>query len=347
MTLRLGEYVVAGEIINRRRNSTHGWLALRGQDHPVLVQLTGDPSPELVGKRFRFEIPEDRPPADPPPVPLDFKQIASQQIGPTGEMRITQADGHTQVLLEWFSQNGQVVVEIIDPELEWIEDDDEDARRQKEAEATEKEDRGEDMEDSESSLDLGLEGLPSDDEDDPYGLFPPELDQELAAEVHPGISGVDSESPAESPEPRDWSEVIPGIDPETKRMYEEWDEVTYGTKDVPLTEIFDPPIKLYTAEQLEWLDEPTVATALKELLKRLALLGVALSICEHYTPQQTYRYLTQEILPEYGVHPRLPQIGWVQHYDTSEDCAECQARFDREWAERHPEEPPADEGGDA
>src|SRR5688572_14783854 len=231
MTLRLGEYVVAGEIINRRRNSTHGWLALRGQDHPVLVQLTGDPSPELRGKRFRFEIPEDRPPADPPPAPLDFKQIASQQIGPTGEMRVAEADGHMRVSLEWFSQNGRVLVELVDPELDWIEDDDEDARRQKEAETAENEDRGEESEDSGLPLDLGLEGLPGEDEDDPYGLFPPELDQELASEVNPELA---SEAPAESREPRDWSEVIPGIDPETKRMYEEWDEVTYGTRDVPL-----------------------------------------------------------------------------------------------------------------
>jgi len=340
MTLRLSDYVVAGEIINRRRNATHGWLALRGQDHPLLVQLTGDPSPDLVGKRFRFEIPDDRPSANPPAAPLDFDTIASQQIGPTGEMSVVQTDGHTRISLEWFSQNGRVLVEVIDPEFEWVEDDEEDAQREKEAKATEEQALGEDSEDSETPLNLGLEGLPSDDEDDPYGLFPPELDQELAGEV-------DADLPSEATaEPRDWSDVIPGIDPETKQMYEEWDEVTYGTKDVPLSEIFDPPIKLYTAEQLEWLDEPTVSAALKELLKRLALLGVALNICEHYTPQQTYRYLTQEILPEYGVHPRLPQIGWVQHYDTSEDCTECQARFDREWAEQHPDEPPAEDDGD-
>ena len=54
MTLRLSEYVVAGEIINRQRHSTHGWIALRGQRRPILVQLTGDPAPNLAGKRFRF-----------------------------------------------------------------------------------------------------------------------------------------------------------------------------------------------------------------------------------------------------------------------------------------------------
>jgi hypothetical protein len=342
MRLRLSDYVIAGEMINRRRNSTHGWLALRGLGHVLHVELTGDPAPELVGKRFRFEIPEDRPAADPPPPPLDLDKIATQQIGPTGAMSVVQANGQTRVSLEWFSQNGQVLVEVNEPELEWIEDDEEDARRQKEAEAAEKLARGEDPDEPESPLSIGLEGLPSDDEDDPYGLFPPELDQELAAEADPEAEMSTGEA-AESTGPRDWSDVIPGIDPETKRMYEEWDEVTYGTQDVPLTEIFDPPVKLYTAQQLETLDDATVTAALKDLLKRLALLGVALSMCEHCTAKRAYHYLTEEILPQYGVHPRLPQIGWVQHYDTSEDCPECEARFDREWAEQHPEDPPADE----
>jgi hypothetical protein len=147
-----------------------------------------------------------------------------------------------------------------------------------------------------------------------------------------------ADPPPAAREPRDWSEVIPGIDDETKKMYEEWDEVTYGTKDVPLSEVFDPPIKLYSAEQLAALDDAAAEAALKELLQRLALLGVALAICEHYTPQMAYRYLADEILPEYGVHPRLPQIGWVQNYDTSDSCAECQADFDRRWEAEHGKE---------
>jgi hypothetical protein len=333
MTLNLSDYVVAGEIINRRPNMTHGWIALRGNDHPLLVQLTGNPSPSLVGKRFRFQIPDERPLPVPPPPPLDHKAIAWQQVGPTGPMSVESAvDGKPRIHLEWFSQNGQVVIDLIDPELEWVENDEEDSRRQKEAEAAES---GEEADES-SELEIGLEGLPDDDEDDPYGLFPEGLDEELASESEPELS-------AGPPQPRDWSEVIPGIDDETKKMYEEWDEVTYGTKDVPLSEVFDPPIKIYTADQLGELDQAAAEAALKELLQRLALLGVALAICEHYTPQMAYRYLAEEILPEYGVHPRLPQIGWVQHYDTSEECPECQARFDREWEEKNPKENDSDQ----
>ncbi len=336
MPLNLSDYVVAGEIINRRPNMTHGWIALRGSDHPLLVQLTGNPSSDLVGKRFRFEIPEDRPPPDPPPPALDYKTVANQQIGPTGAMSVIPAGdapgGKLRVHLEWHSQNGHVLIELVDPALEWVEDDDEDSRRQREAEAAA---RGEDP-DEPARLDIGLEGLPDDDEDDPYGLFPEGLDDELAEDNPP-------EPPAGPPQPRDWSEVIPGIDDETKKMYEEWDEVTYGTKDVPLSEVFDPPIKIFSSEQLAALDDAAAEAALKELLQRLALLGVALAICEHYTPQMAYRYLAEEILPEYGVHPRLPQIGWVQHYDTSESCSECQAEFDRRWEAEHGKESDLDQ----
>lgn len=323
MTLNLSEYVIAGEIINRRPNSTHGWLALRGHDHPLVIELTGNPSPDLIGKRFRFQVPADRPRPEPPP--LDFKSLAWQQIGPTGPMSIEfAADGKTHVRLEWFSQNGPMLVEVTDPELEWIADDEADHQRQKELEAAEPTDESDD---ADAPGDFSLEGLPDEDEDDPYGLFPEGLDEELAQDEIP----AEAEPKSGPPQPRDWSEVIPGIDDATKKMYEEWDEVTYGTKDVPLSEAFDPPIKIYSAEQLGELAPAAADDALKELLKRLALLGVALSICEHYTPQMAYRYLAEEILPQYGVHPRLPQIGWVQHYDTSEECPECQARFDREW----------------
>jgi hypothetical protein len=332
MPLNLSDHVVAGEIINRRPNMTHGWIALRGNDRPLLVQLTGNPSAGLVGKRFRFSIPDDRPPPTVPP--LNHSAIAWQQIGPTGPMSIeTAASGQPHVHLEWSSQNGDVLIDLDNPDLEWVEDDEADARRQKELEAAEAAERGEDPD--APPLELGLDGLPDDDEDDPYGLFPEGLDEELASEAADLPGESEQELSAGPPQPRDWSEVIPGIDDETKKMYEEWDEVTYGTKDVPLSEVFDPPIKIYSADQLRDLDSAAAEAALKELLKRLALLGVALAVCEHYTPQMAYRYLAEEILPEYGVHPRLPQIGWVQHYDTSEECPECQARFDREWEAEH------------
>jgi hypothetical protein len=353
MPLRLGDYVVAGELINRRANSTHGWLALRGEQTPVIFQLTGNCGEELRGKHLRFSLPDDRPAT--PATPLDTKRLAWQQVGPTGEIGLRQAadgqPGRTSpcLYMEWFSQNGHVVLELENPELEWVPEDEDDRRR---AASLPAETAAIDTDDADIFMPDTDEPAPQfdafdvpppdadEDADDPYGLFPPGLDDELAddeladgelADDEPPTEADDSDSAASGK--RTWDEVIPGIDPETKKMYEDWDEVTEGTQDVPFTEVFDPPLKVYTAEQLEELDDAAAEAALKELLARLALLGVAVAMCPHFSAKLTYRMIAQEILPRYGVHPRLPQIGWVQHYDTSEFCRKCQEEFDRKFEE--------------
>jgi hypothetical protein len=357
MPLRLGDYVVAGELINRRPNMTHGWLAIRGEETPVIFQLTGDCSPELHGKHLRFSLPDDRPAPDAPP--LDMKRLASQQVGPTGAIELRPSGARSQsggavpsLYMEWFSQNGHVVLELVDPELEWVEEDEEDRRRAaRRAETqTAEADSDDDADifvadsDAEETQYDAFEVPPPDadeDADDPYGLFPPGLDDELAeeeadeelSEGEQSPSATESAGQSGAGGKRSWDEVIPGIDPETKKMYEDWDEVTEGTQDVPFTEVFDPPLKVYTAEQLEALDDAAAWAALKEVLARLALLGVAVAMCEHFSARLTYRMIAQEILPRYGVHPRLPQIGWVQHYDTSEFCRKCQEEFDRRYEE--------------
>ena len=353
MDLRLGDYVVAGELINRRPNCTHGWLALRGEETPMIFQLTGNCSDGLRGQHIRFSVPDDRPAPSAPP--LDTKRLAWQQVGPTGQIVLRgpangqpalPASERPSLYMEWFSQNGRVVLELADPEIEWVAEDDDDrraAQRRAEASSASAPDDDADifMPDRDESADAEFnpfEVPPPDadeDADDPYGLFPPGLDDELAGDGEEAGEdvGTDVTSGPASSTKRSWDEVIPGIDPETKRMYEQWDEVTEGSQDVPFTEVFDPPVKIYTAEQLEALDDAAAEAALKELLTRLALLGVAVAMCEHFSTRLTYRMIAEEILPRYGVHPRLPQIGWVQHYDTSEFCRKCQEEFDRQYEE--------------
>jgi hypothetical protein len=330
VALDLSGHVIAGELFNTRPYSTHGWLALRGERSPMIFQLTGNCSAELQGKHLRFSIPEDRP-LPPAAVPLEPKTLAWQQVGPTEALNIRREGARTVLHLAWQSQNGDVVVELVDPELEWVDDEKED-QAQATADAPSDEDifishRADDEEGFHSAFDVP----PPDADalaDDPYELFPPGLDAELTDGEDP--FAVPNHPPAEK---RPWDEVIPGLDPETKRMYEEWDEVTDGSKDVPFSEAFDPAIVVYTPEQLDSLADEAVETALKQLLARLALLGVAVAVCEHFTPRLAYRMIVEEILPSHGVHPRLPQIGWVQHYDTSEFCRKCEEKFDREFEE--------------
>ncbi|OHB79278.1 MAG: hypothetical protein A2W31_17035 [Planctomycetes bacterium RBG_16_64_10] len=84
-------------------------------------------------------------------------------------------------------------------------------------------------------------------------------------------------------------------------------------------------------------DEAEAAALLTVLLASLALHGVALDMCEHYTALDAYRLLFDVILPEAQIHPQLCSTGFIQHYATWEYCAACAAEFEAD-CERHHEE---------
>ena len=92
--------------------------------------------------------------------------------------------------------------------------------------------------------------------------------------------------------------------------------------------MFDPPISLKQPDRIT--DEAEAAALLTVLLARLALHGVALDMCEHYTALEAYRLLIEVILPEAEIHPQLRSTGFIQHYATWEYCAACTAEFDAE-----------------
>ena len=208
--------------------------------------------------------------------------------------------------------------------------------------------------DEESTNDDGRVGEQVDagEESDPFALFPPNLEEQIHESATDAVD-VDSlmaqsrddnddeldvsdreertwpdfQSLAEarangtSHKPRDWSEVIPGIDPATKAMYEQWDEVIFGTKDEPLTLLFEEPLCLPKPNALR--DETHAWQVLSPLLAAMALRGVAFDMCVHFTAMQAYELLIDELLPRAGVHPNLAATGFVKHYCTTEHCEEC------------------------
>ncbi|MEK6249446.1 MAG: hypothetical protein N2C12_14790, partial [Planctomycetales bacterium] len=136
--------------------------------------------------------------------------------------------------------------------------------------------------------------------------------------------------------PREWEDVIPGIDEETKRMYQQWDEVVYGEKDEPLSTLFDPPLALKKPDQI--CNEEEAQQLLDILLARLAMHCVSLDMCKHFTALDAYRLLIDELLPEAQIHPALITTGFVQHYSTWEHCPQCEAEFEAEYKEREKNE---------
>ncbi|MBS0204892.1 MAG: hypothetical protein JSS49_18450 [Planctomycetes bacterium] len=331
MTLHLSKYVSGGEIINTRNNSIHGYVALRGCDRPIVLQLTGNCSPDLVGRHLKFEAYSD-PAIDPEPVTeeqMDELRLGWMQIGVPGEMTIAQ---YPRLYLEWHGQNGHTVIDLLHPLIEFvdpadddIDDDADDTPTYDDLEEAEQEIAGmlddavddEDM-DVDSSWNSDSEAAEHDDED-PFGLFPPDLNASLG----------ESTSPPWTSEP----------DEATLAQWKEWDEVFEGTRDVPLSSLFDPPIQLPPEEALS---DQQVAELFNVILKQLALHNVAFHMCEHFTPRGGYQLLVNQILREYGIHPELPRIGYTMSFDTSEFCAECAADFDERYGAEQSDTTPED-----
>jgi hypothetical protein len=353
MALRLGDQVVCGEILNTRNYSVHGWIGLRGREQRVLLQLTGNPEPDLAGRHIRFEARID-PVADESaleePEP-GLKKLAWQQVGPTGTMtaarRIKVADSPPEeslrgtelgespptqwkrcLHLEWFSQNGHVILELIDPIIEFVEPD-ESATDPPSHDAGDPDAMDELAFDTdgidESDVTASLEGEFGDDlldddepspEDDPYNLFPEDLQDLLEAET---------DAPS-------WLDETGEDVPDSIRELELMDELIERGEGEPIETIFDSPLTLPSPDQLA--DDAEAEPVLKSLLAQLALYGIALDVCEHYSPRDAYRLLVEQICKEEGAYPELRNTQWVQHFMTSEFCEECDAEFEREYEER-------------
>jgi hypothetical protein len=339
MTWRIGDTIVRGELINTSRNTVHGWLDFGG-DYGIRIELVGNLSGELAGRRIRFEI-RPAPAIDPTPPP-ELESLQTQQIGVVGSMTLrtvrvpvvpirdssrgvmgdeaVRTEERPCLYLEWFSQDGQMVAEIVDPDLQFVSEDELppelDPSPPLEIPWDDVEFPGARPGDEENGLIFDAEA--DDEPHDPFGLFPPDLDEQLD-EANRQTELERGESPPSGL--HGWDEVIPGIDDETKQMYEQWDEIFYGARDEPLTTLFDPPLHLTPPAQVA--SESEAEQQLRVLLAALALHGVALDMCEHCTAREAYRILVDEILPDAQIHPNLPASGFVQHYATWESCPQC------------------------
>jgi len=359
MAFRLGELVVCGEIFNTKKNSVHGWLGLRGIDRPVKLELTGDCDPDLAGRHFRFEAPppvgnqqEDSPGESEEQTieRLNLKGFAWLQIGTTGTMtadhQVKHADCSVEELcmrlrlkepppmrwvrclyLEWYSQNGRVVIELPDPVIEFIGQDGQpepdDWKLPEDlppANAPPEPGGGPSItafrmnEDGEIEITDETPCLDEDETEDEFKLIPDELQRQLDAqsrEVDKALSSGDEQD-------------------SITRDLEAMDEALEKGERVPLGSLFDETIKLPKPDRLT---EHEAEVELKGLLTRLAMFGVALHICEHFTALDAYRLLVEGLCKEDVAFAEICKTGWVQHFDTAEYCEACQAEFDRKFEE--------------
>lgn len=340
MALRLGEYVEWGELDNRRKNSTTGWLKLRGQRERVSIELTGDMSPDLAGKRIRFACSKN-----------EYKSVERlsakgqsfppRVIGATGDMT---ADHHVRLFdcpieeflrrsklgeppptfwrrclyLEWQGTGGRGVVELPDPEVWTVEDAD-----------------GEEV----------MQPLPDPfeapyDPNDPPKPEPGSLDVTEVAigdDGKPQITRHDfdedeSETDLESDDPYalfsdDFKKLIQDEDQtagptefikEMAQMEAIWEGGVEGDR---LGDLLGPP------PDWEALGDEEIEALFKAAVAKLALFNVAYDVCEHFTPRQACRHL-YEGLADCEVHPEMSGGSWFSHLSTYEDCPECAKEFE-------------------
>jgi hypothetical protein len=353
MAFRIGKHILGGFLSNKRRNRVHGWLAY-DEGVGIHFEFIGNLAGDLAGRVVEFEV-LGREPSAKDVIDAELDGLIHSQIGAAGDMLLRMVrvpdcpveelmrraklgdlppmDEKPCLYLEWFSQNGRVVAEIVGVE---VRDYVEEGRPRPEVTPIPLPDP--------DDVGLGITGIaideagraqsfefgPDDAEpDDPFGLFPDDLDAAVSR-------SADSESDVASgdpPQPRSWDEVIPGIDPETKALYEQWDEIYGGTKDEFLSTLIDPPLQLPPPDEVT--DEDVARSLVMQIAASLARLSVAFDLCDHFTMVRTYRWLIEEILVEGHVHPGQTPTGIVTHYSTWESCPECDAEFGVEYARRH------------
>ncbi len=387
MAHQIGDYILRGELRNTRANGVYGWLEF-APDVGVHVELTGNLRGKLSRKHIKFSNPRSKySPSDPfATLPDEIERLVDRQIGVVSDANLsrvrvptipltefTQLDRDQQarfseekdcLYLEWYSQNGRVVAEIIDPHIEFLDEHQSEDSEPPEFESTDGgidsgiaetylEMEGRSIVDADLAADIAAdlagdfagdfddqdhdpdaaEALDSDDEDgsdsdDPYGLFDPNLERSVADALDGGF--VDETSEEGGPfTPRSWDDVLPGLDPEIKAMYEQWDEIFEGKKDEPVSYLFETPLRLPPPDRVT--SDEQAQPLVVAILAQLALLSVAVDVCEHFTPQQTYRLLMTAILPTAKVHPNLAASRMVQHYSTSDHCVACEAMFDSQF----------------
>lgn len=332
MALRLGDSIVEGYFSNRKGKSTHGVLALEGWDMPLSFSLTGDATESLRGRSFEFR----RAPASPPAVAIAKRGIAPLQCGVVGTMELCMAKIPLEdvveaykarrpikfewlplLYLEWYSQNGRVVVELDNPVIVL--------------------EHGEPFEELEIPEDPGPAGF-------------------QAVQLSRGEDGT-VEATTFSVEPDDEESDGDDLESHLDRINREKERAMRGDaadldEEMELGERIVRGEGEYLASLLlpqqlprpEDVDEDRARIILMSLLMELALRSVAVHLCPHCAWREAYRYVLEELIHEGRVPKEIRGSGWTMNYDYGETCPECIAEIERKFRERPVELPEPGEG---
>lgn len=350
MAFRLGDYIICGELWNDRPYSTFGALQLAGMEDAISIQLTGDCDADLKGRHFRFEAVPDPSQCSKPKL-KEFRKatraLALMQVGPTGTMtaagwvktfdcsvkeflrrsKLGEAPPTRwarRLYLEWFSQNGRVVIELAGPVIEVFEDGEwkplphpgpsPDEIEQAQEAAGLPPAAGLEIDIISATGEIKRLQFPDDEHAPPEEKAGPGDDaDDLQRQLDEQAAAVERAIRGEEP-PCDAVEAAMLMDHAL--------DTSIGSL---LVDIFEPARRFPAPDSL---DDKQVEIAFKNTLMQLAMCGIAFHVCPHCTPREAYRLLLGKVMKEERVFRPLMKTGWVQFFDASEYCAKCEEEFE-------------------
>ena len=110
-------------------------------------------------------------------------------------------------------------------------------------------------------------------------------------------------------------------------LYQFLDELSDGSSDLPIISLLESP----PSHDLPGSMRPAeVQETLRDLIAQLALLGISVNICPHFSAERALGWLVEEVVFEEQVHPRMVCHGYVSFYMTSDRCGQCSLEFGRD-----------------
>lgn len=350
MGVELQNYVYEGYFSNRYRNKVEGDLGLfRDTNDPktgerntctVRFELVGNFPAAWAGRSFKFEMPEefdDRLLAIP-------ENLRTEQVGSFGTLSYSlrpvdratnqvSSEAGAELLpvltVEWFSQNGCMVLELVNPKMNFVD-------KGPSIEAEIAEDCATSVPAGQASTNRLVSQLPTAAEieskiksasrhhelrstlsalDAPIDALIDDMDQragKLSQVASPLSSGV--------PEKGKQGNV-----PELLGKFAQWDKIFDESEEVPIRDLIAAPLRLPKPEDLQSDEEAW--EALRVVLSAFALYGIAFKVCEHFTASQLYQLIISEGLDQIQVHPELSETNWVSYFDTFDLCKKCLAEI--------------------
>lgn len=321
MSLRLDNYILFGEIINRNPRSTFGFIVLRGRNHALRFELVGDPEPDLCGRHVKFSIPvPDEPGPEASDMILSLCQVGVTGIMttarmyrvPTGDRPLAQYISNKQpvpgewrptLTIEWYSQQGRVIIQIPDPVLEVLEGDPlPEPQIPQESEAQGLEITDIHLKDDESVIE--------------HTVLKAEMQEDVSASVNLDTYLEQINKKKEQNFIEEEDDPLADV-----KIFEHLWETEPGE---PIGSLLNPRL----LPKPEDLTEEKAESVVKSILAEMAILHVTLDICEHFTWKRIYQFMLDELFPNMRVFPQMCNaLDYVHHFTTWESCEECMKEY--------------------